>query len=309
MPNPSLTCADTLPATEAYDRRLAGLDGWAPDVVLRALWEGQLAAVAAIGPAIGALSAAADAATARLRRSDTGRIAYVGAGTSARLGAGDGAELAPTFDWPVARLLLLPAGGRAALLGAVENAEDDGVAGAGTIAGHDVGPADVVIGLAASGSTPYTVAAVSAARARGALTIGISNAEGTLLHAAEHGVLLETGAEPIAGSTRMKAGTAQKIALTMLSTAVMVGLGRVHEGRMVDMRPRNAKLRRRAERMVADLAGVDEARAGASLTATEGDIKRAVLVARGASPAEAEATLVRTAGSLRAALAEPSAAP
>ena len=307
MPTPT---DDALPATEAFDPRLAGLDGWAPDVVLRALWEGQLAAVAAIGPAIGALSAAAAAATARLRQTGSGRIAYVGAGTSARLGAGDGAELAPTFDWPETRLLLLAAGGHAALLRAVENAEDDRDAGARAIAGHEIGPTDVVIGLAASGSTPYTVAAVSAARDRGALTIGISNAAaGTLLRAAEHGVLLDTGAEPIAGSTRMKAGTAQKIALTMLSTAIMVGLGRVHEGRMVDMRPRNAKLRHRAERMVADLAGVDDARAVASLAVAGGDIKRAVLVAQGASPADAEAALVRAIGSLRVALAERSAAP
>ena len=306
---PSPTDDTSLPATEAFDPRLAGLDGWTPDVVLRALWEGQLAAVAAIGPAIGPLSAAAEAAAARLRRSGAGRIAYVGAGTSARLGAGDGAELVPTFDWPETRLLLLPAGGRDALMGAVENAEDDRDAAAGAIAANGIGPQDVVIGLAASGSTPYTVAAIAAARDRGALTIGISNAPaGTLLGAAEHGILLETGAEPIAGSTRMKAGTAQKIALTMLSTAIMVGLGRVHEGRMIDMRPRNAKLRRRAERMVADLARVDSARAVASLAASGGDIKRAVLIARGASAEEAETALIRAAGSLRVALAERAAA-
>ncbi len=299
-----------LPTTEGVDPRMATLDAWPAPQVLQTLWEGQLAAVASLGPALPALSAAATAATARLRTSSSGRIVYVGAGTSARLGAGDGAELAPTFDWPEERVLLLPAGGPDALLRAVEGAEDDEAAARDAVAAGRIGPSDVVIGLAASGSTPFTVAAIREARARSALTIGLANAPGgTLLGTAEHGILLDTGAEPVAGSTRMKAGTGQKIALNLLSTAIMVGLGRVFEGRMVEMRPRNAKLRRRAARIVADLAAIEPERALSLLDAAGGRIKLAVLLARGRSPSEAAASLDRAGGVLRLALAERSSAP
>ncbi len=297
--------AANAPETEAFDPRLAALDTWPAPLVLQALWEGQLAAVAAIGPALPALARAAEAATARLRASATGRLAYAGAGTSARLAAGDGAELAPTFDWPEARLLLLPAGGTAALAHAVENAEDDRAAAAEAVRRHALGPLDVLVGVAASGATPFTVEAVARARAAGALTVGLANSPGSpLLDAAEHPVAIATGAEPIAGSTRMKAGTAQKIALTMLSTAVMVGLGRVHGGRMVDMRPRNAKLRRRAQAMVVEFGRVDPARASACLDAADGDVKRAILLARGLTASQAIEALARAGGILRRALAE-----
>lgn len=294
-----------LPATEARDPRFESLDAWPLATRVRALWEGQLAAIAAVGPALPALAAAAADAAARLSVG-TGRLIYTGAGSSARLGAGDGAELGPTFDWPDERLLLLPAGGDGALRHAVENAEDDTDAADRLIDHHAVGAADVLIGVAASGATPFTLAALIAARRAGALTVAISNSPNApMLLAADRPVLLATGAEPIAGSTRLGAGTAQKAALNLLSTAIMTELGRVHGGLMVDMRPRNAKLRRRAERMVAELAGIDAERAASLLAAAAGEIKRAVMMANGRSAEEAAATLARHGGRLRSALAEP----
>lgn len=300
----------TLPATERHDPRLADLDDWPPEIQLRALWEGQLAAVAAVGPALPALAAAVAAASVRLRGATAGRLVYAGAGTSARLAVGDGAELDPTFAWPPSRLLLLPAGGADSLLGAIENAEDDAEGARAAVAGHAIGAADVAIGVAASGATPWTCAVIEAARAAGALTIGIANSPGApLLTLAEHPILAETAPEPIAGSTRMKAGTAQKVLLGLFSTALMAQLGRVYRGRMVDMQPRNAKLRGRAARIVAELSPADEAGARAALEATGGRLKEAILVANGRSPPAAAESLRRQGGSLRRALAELPPAP
>ncbi len=265
------------------------------------LWEGQLAAVASIGPAVPAIAAAVEAALPRLR--DGGRLAYAGAGSSGRLGAQDGAELEPTFDWPRDRLVLLIAGGVRALTQAVENAEDDAGDARAQVAEAGIGAGDVVIGVAASGGTPFTLEAVAAARQRGALTIGLANSAGSaLLAAAQHPILVATGAEPIAGSTRMKAGTAQKVVLNLLSTAMMTGLGRVHAGRMIDMQARNAKLRRRAVAMVMELAGCDGTRAAEALEAAGGRVKPAVLVALGWPAVEAAAALAASAGRLGPAL-------
>ena len=265
------------------------------------LWEGQLAAVAAIGPVIPAIAAAVEAALPRLRAG--GRLAYAGAGSSGRLGAQDGAELEPTFDWPRDRLVLLIAGGVRALTQAVENAEDDAGDARAQVAEAGIGAGDVVIGVAASGGTPFTLDAVAAARRCGALTIGLANSPGSaLLTAAQHPILVATGAEPIAGSTRMKAGTAQKVVLNLLSTAMMTGLGRVHAGRMVDMQARNAKLRRRALAMVMELAECDETRAAAALDAAGGRVKPAVLVALGWPAPEAAAALAASNGRLGPAL-------
>ena len=287
-----------LPATEATDPALVDLDGWASGAILSALWQGQRAAVAAVEAALPALEAAAEAALPRLVAG--GRLVYVGAGTSGRIGVQDGAELNPTFNWPVERLVLLLAGGEAAFVNAVENAEDRADEARALIGRHGVGAEDVVIGIAASGATPFTLAAIEAARAAGALTIGIANSpEAPLLLAAAHGVLIATGAEPIAGSTRMKAGTSQKVALNLLSTLLMVKLGRVWRGQMVDMQARNEKLRRRAVRMLCQLGGCDEAEAEAALAATQGQVKPALLVLRGMSAVQAELALAGAGGSLR----------
>jgi len=162
----------------------------------------------------------------RLR--DGGRLAYAGAGTSGRLAVQDGAELMPTFSWPQDRLLLLIAGGPQALIEAVEGAEDESEQAVDLVRRHAIGTRDVLIAVAASGTTPFTLAALREAKALGALTIGIANNRDTpLLADAEHPIWLDTGPEPIAGSTRMKGGTAQRIALNVLSSLIMIRLGRV----------------------------------------------------------------------------------
>jgi N-acetylmuramic acid 6-phosphate etherase len=291
------------PMTEHASPRYDGLDAWDPPSVLEALWQGQLAAVAAVGPALPAIAEAATAAAARLAAG--GRLAYVGAGSSGRIGVQDGSELAPTFDWPEDRLILLMAGGASAFTQAVENAEDQDGEGRADIAAHGIGPADVVVGLAASGTTPYTVAAIDEAARRGALTVAIANNPATpLLAAARHPILVVTGAEPVAGSTRLQAGTAQKVVLNLFSTLVMIRLGRVYRGRMVDMLARNDKLRRRGERMLRDLTNCDAEAARAALAVAGGKVKLAVLILGGMTREIAQARLAAHGGNLRAVIEE-----
>lgn len=293
----------SLPATETVSPRYAELDAWPVADMLSAMLQAQMEAVAAVRAALPAIETAVSAAATRLQT--RGRLVYVGAGTSGRIGAQDGAELPPTFDWPQERLLLLMAGGDIAFTKSVENAEDDVAAAEAAIAAHQVGADDVVIGLAASGSTPFTAAAIAAARTHGALTIGLSNsAGGTLLSAAEYPILVETGAEAIAGSTRMKAGTAQKVVLNLLSSTMMVLLGRVHRGLMVDMQAKNAKLRLRATRMVRVLTGCTDDVASAALAESGGWVKLAVLVTHGHSAESGRAALAAHGGKLRAVLRE-----
>lgn len=288
--------------TEDISTRYLDLDLWETEQGVRTLHEGQVEAVAAVGAAISAIAAAVDAAAPRLKRG--GRLIYVGAGTSARIGVQDGAELFPTFSWPKDQVAFAIAGGEGALLQAVENAEDSASEGVARIIALGVGPNDVVIGIAASGNTPYTVAAVKEARARGALTLGIANNSAQLLSVSQHPILVETGAEAVAGSTRMKAGTAQKIVLNLFSTMVMVRLGKVYRGLMVHMRPTNAKLRSRAAQMVVTITGCDDRAASDAMAAADGDVKLAVLLASGADKAAAGAALAKHDGNLRFALAD-----
>ncbi len=243
------------------------------------------------------------AAAARLRDSD-GRLIYIGAGTSGRIAVQDGVELVPTFDWDERRLAYVLAGGMAALTASVEGAEDDEAAARAAIAALAPTPGDVAIGVSASGRTPFAVAALEAAGTAGALTVGIASNEGTpLLEAAAHPIWLDTGPEILAGSTRMKAGTAQKIALNLFSTAAMIRLGRVYRGLMVDMRLANRKLRARAAVMVGEIAGVDATAAEAALDQAHGSIKLAVLIALGEAPERAADRLRAAGGNLRDALA------
>jgi N-acetylmuramic acid 6-phosphate etherase len=201
---------------------------------------------------------------------------------------------------------VLIAGGPAALLTAAEGAEDRGDDGRTAVAAAGIGAADVLIGIAASGATGFTLACVAAAREAGALTIGLANSpDAPLLTAAEHGILLATAPEPIAGSTRLGAGTAQKVALNLFSTQLMVRLGRVYRGRMVEMRPTNAKLRRRAIGIVAALTGATEGDAETALAAADDSIKLAVLMLRGRSRPAAEAALRESGGRLRPLLDPP----
>lgn len=296
-------------STEQINERFADLETWSSLDLVKAFHEDQLAAVAAVEPALPAIADAADAAAARLvdtgRLADTGRLIYVGAGTSGRIGAQDGVELVPTFNWPQERLLFLLAGGEDAVLQAVEGAEDSTEDGQWNILKAGVNECDVVIGLAASGATPFTVAAIKYAALLGAMTIGVANNAGSpLLAACTHPILMETGAEAIAGSTRMKAGTAQKVFCNLFSTLVMVRLGRVYRGLMVDMRASNDKLRRRAARIVAQLTDCDPARAETVLQQAKGDVKLAVMVASDYPREQAQDLLLRHGGNLRAALAD-----
>jgi N-acetylmuramic acid 6-phosphate etherase len=287
--------------TERPSPRYSGIDVWDPADVLDAMIEGQFAAVAAVRAARAALEQAALAMEARLRHA--GRLIYAGAGTSGRLAVQDGAELMPTFSWPNERLLLLMAGGNDALLQAVEGAEDEAEHAVRLVRQHGVGDTDVLIAVAASGTTAFTLACLREAKQRGALTVGIANNPDTpILLEADHRILLDTGSEPIAGSTRMKAGTAQRIALTALSSLLMIRLGRVYEGLMVDVQAVNQKLVRRSEDMLLRLTGRSREEARDALRRADGSVKLAVMLLHGCDLAEARALLERTRGQLRAAL-------
>src|SRR3954469_14027840 len=237
-----------------------GLDEYETRNLVDVLVNDQGRAGDAVSRAAPAIAAAVDAAVPRLEAG--GRLIYVGAGTSGRLGLLDSVELYPTFSWPHQRAGALLAGGRKALSRAVQGAEDDRERGAQDLRALAPTRNDVVILLAASGATPYTMGAVAAARAAGALTIGIgNNADAPIAFEAEIGVVLETGYEVISGSTRLKAGTAQKIALNTFSSAVMVRLNKVYGNLMVDLKPTNAKLKRRAVQLAMRATGATEARA------------------------------------------------
>jgi N-acetylmuramic acid 6-phosphate etherase len=258
-------------------------------------------AVAAAAPDI---ARAVDAIAARMHTG--GRMVYAGAGTSGRLALLDAAELPPTYGIAPDRVPVLLAGGAEALHHAVEGAEDDEAAALDETAKLGLGPADALVGIAASGSTPYTLAAVRQARRLGALTVGMTCAPDTpLATECDIAVVTPTGPEVILGSTRMKAGTAQKMVLHTLSTGVMIRLGRVYSNLMVDMPATNRKLRARALRMVQLAAGVTEAEAGRVLAESGGDVRMAIVAARkGLDAAEARALLERHGGGLREVLGE-----
>ncbi|MHC2621876.1 N-acetylmuramic acid 6-phosphate etherase [Bradyrhizobium huanghuaihaiense] len=290
-------------ATEEVDPRFADLDAWSLATAMEAMWEGQLAAVAAIGHALPAITAATEAAKAAL--GDHGRLVYVGAGTSGRVAVQDGAELTPTFAWPKERVRFVVAGGDSAFVTSIEGAEDDIDDAVAQINAVRLTAHDVVIAVAASGTTPFTVAALQQAGSCGAVTVGVANNPGTaLLASAKFPILIETGRELIAGSTRMKAGTAQKVVLNLISSGIMLRLGRVYRGMMVNMQPTNAKLKRRAEAMVAQIADCDPSHAARSLEQAEGDVKTAVLLALGVDRADAETILKDGDGNLRRVFAE-----
>src|SRR5215831_4883994 len=287
--------------TERASPRFSDIDRWEPDDILDALIESQMAAVAAVRAVLPAIQQAAAAMQTRL--SGTGRLIYAGAGTSGRLAVQDGAELIPTFNWPPERLLLLMAGGKDALLRSVEGAEDQIDQAARLIRQHRIEGPDVIIAVAASGTTPFTLACMREAKRRGAFAIGIANNRSTpLLTEADCPILLETGPEPIAGSTRMKAGTAQRVALSLLSTLVMIRMGRVHKGLMVDVQAVNAKLVGRSQNILRQLSGRSEDELRDALERAGGNVKKAMLILHGCTPDKAAALLQETGGLLRTAL-------
>lgn len=279
------------------------LDSYDVATLVGALVADQARAALAVQAAAAVLAQAVAAAVPRLRRG--GRLVYVGAGTSGRLGLLDSVELRPTFSWPAERAPALLAGGPAALLNAVEGAEDDVERARAETAALAPTADDVVLAIAASGTTPYAIAAAAAARAAGALTVAIVNNPGTPLGAAcEIAVVLDTGPELVSGSTRLKAGTAQKIALNTFSTAVMVRLHKVHGNLMVDLRATNAKLRQRALRLTVAATGADESAAQAALAAGGTNVKTAiVMLLAGVDAAEAARRLEAQEGNVARAVA------
>lgn len=287
--------------TEDVSESYSDFDKWAAEQAVSAMYDGQVVALEALRPALPDIAAAVKEAAAVL--GEQGRLVYVGAGTSGRLAVQDGAELKPTFNWPQDRTVFCIAGGLQALTVSVEGAEDSADDGIAAIQDNNVGAGDVVIAVAASGRTPFTLGALREAKQRGALTIGIvNNAETPIWQEAAIGILAETGSEIVAGSTRMKAGTAQKAILNMISTAIMARMGRVYGGYMVDMVASNKKLTDRAVRMVSDIAGCNSGAAKKALDQADDHIKTAILICRGLTAAESLQLLEKHAGNLRTAL-------
>ena len=255
----------------------------------------------AVGLVLPTVARAVDGIFERMQRG--GRLFYVGAGTSGRLGALDAAEIPPTFGESPELIQALIAGGREALWRSIEGAEDDPARGAEELAARGFNANDSVLGIAASGRTPYVIGAMQRARSIGGFVVALTtNPNSELARHADITIAPIVGPEPIAGSTRMKSGTAQKLTLNMISTALMVKRGHVYGNRMVRMKLANQKLWQRARRMVEDLAGCDSATAQRALELTE-DVRAATLVARfSLEPEEAWNRLEASGGRLRPAL-------
>ncbi len=288
--------------TETPNAAHPDLDLYPIDQLVDVFVDDQADAVNAVKAASGDIARAVQAAVPRIEAG--GRLVYAGAGTSGRLGLLDCVELYPTFSWPHDRAVALLAGGADALYQAVEGAEDNRDLGIADIARLDVGTNDVVLVLAASGTTPYALGAIDEARRRGALTIGIANNPAApVTEAAEIGITLDTGSELISGSTRLKAGTAQKITLNTFSSALMVKLNKVYGNLMVDVKPTNQKLMLRAVRLTVLATGCDEALACDTLQACGHHVKTAIVsIQKKISVADAAALLEQSNGSVRQAL-------
>ncbi|MHA6630967.1 N-acetylmuramic acid 6-phosphate etherase [Pseudonocardia sichuanensis] len=288
--------------TERADPRFATIDTASVAELAALMNEADAEVPAAVRAALPQIVPAIEAVAERVRAG--GRLLYVGAGTPGRIGVLDASECPPTFGTPPELVRGIIAGGRDAVFAAQEGVEDDEDAGRAAITGEDVGPLDSVVGLAASGRTPFVVAAVAVSRERGALTVGLSCNTGTPLSAAaEHAIEVPVGGEVVAGSTRLKAGTAQKLVLNMFSTIVMVRLGKTYGNLMVDLNASNAKLRERAIRMVATITGEPQDRAAAALEASDMQVKLAILrLHSGLDEERATARLAAVDGRLRAAM-------
>jgi N-acetylmuramic acid 6-phosphate etherase len=289
--------------TETPSERHTELDQYPTDQLVQTFIDDQLNAVNAVRAASAQLAAAVQAATPLIARG--GRLIYVGAGTSGRLGLLDSVELYPTFSWPKERVASLLAGGRQAMYEAVEGAEDSREQGAADLAALQPGALDVVLLLAASGGTPYVMGALQQARLAGALTVGFANnPNAPLTLQADHGITLDTGTEIISGSTRLKAGTSQKIALNTFSSALMVKLHKVYGNLMVDVKPTNAKLYKRCINLTVHATGASEAVAKQTLEACGYQVKVAIVaIKKGVAVEQARALLDHSHGSVRQALA------
>lgn len=294
--------ADPLPPTERRSPRSGHLDDLDTLGVLRLLTTENEGAVQAVTAVLPQLAEMVEASAERMRRGGT--VHYYGAGTSGRLGVLDASELRPTFNLEPHRVVGHIAGGRKALVEAVENAEDS--VEEGRRAAERLGPDDVAIGLAASGSTPYVGGALETARAAGAYTVLVSNnPEAPLANATDVHLALDTGPEVVTGSTRLKAGTAQKLVLNGFSTALMIALGRTWKNLMVSVVATNAKLRDRTVRILCEAVGLEEAPARELLERADGDLKTAIVSSLADVPVtRASALLADHAGSVRDAIAD-----
>ncbi|MEU7089910.1 N-acetylmuramic acid 6-phosphate etherase [Streptomyces achromogenes] len=292
--------------TEAFRPELAGIDQL-PTLEIARLMNGEDAGVpGAVAGQLPRIAAAVDAVAERMARG--GRLVYAGAGTAGRLGVLDASECPPTFNTDPDQVVGLIAGGPAAMVTSVEGAEDSAELARRDLDALKITPDDSVVGVSASGRTPYAVGAVEHARALGALTVGLAcNEHSALGAAAEHRIEVVVGPELITGSTRLKAGTAQKLVLNMLSTITMIRLGKTYGNLMVDVRASNAKLRARSHRIVALATGAGDAEIDRALTETGGEVKPAILaLLAGVDGPTAARLLEESGGRLRAALAHAS---
>ena len=289
-----------LPTTEAANPASAKIDQLSTLEIARLINAEDKKVAIAIEAALPQIATAADMIASALGAG--GRLFYVGAGTSGRLGVLDAVECVPTFSADPRQIQGIIAGGDGALIRAAEGAEDDATAANRDLAARELACADVVCGIAASGRTPYVIGALTYARSVGAGTVAVCcDLEAPILQLAEVGIAVDVGAEVIAGSTRMKAGSAQKMILNLLSTAAMIRLGKVYGNRMVDLKVTNEKLKRRALRLVIDLGGVDEAAATTLLRASENEVKTAIVMSRlGVDRDKARGKLADADGRLRA---------
>lgn len=282
--------------TEQINPASAGIDALSTDGILQVMNGEDRKVAKAVGKQIPHIAVAVDSIVERMERG--GRLFYIGAGTSGRLGVLDASECPPTFNVPPELVQGIIAGGEAALSRSVESIEDDPEAGARDLAARGFTGADVLVGIAASGRTPYVLGAVAHARELGAVTIGISCTRRSELSRAVN-IAIEPlpGPEILAGSTRLKAGTATKLVLNMLSTATMIRLGHVYGNLMVNVQPKNSKLLDRARRIIAAAAEVDLDSAARLLEESGGTVKVAIVMARlGVSREQAEERLRATGG-------------
>ena len=264
-------------ATEQSDPRYGDIDRLSVLEIARLMNVADAAVPAAVGRALPAIAATVTAVVERL--SDSGRLVYIGAGSSGRLAVLDAAECPPTFGTHPDLVQGIIAGGQSALVRSIEGSEDDFDGGAAAIAAVDVGPKDVVIGISASGRTPYVVGAVDEARRRGALTAGIACTEGgPLSQGVDYPIEVVVGPEVIAGSTRLKAGTATKLVLNMISTITMIKLGRTYGNRMIELSAMNTKLADRATRIIVDVTGAEERLARQALEDAGRHVKVAIVM-------------------------------
>lgn len=289
--------------TEAFRPELSEIDRL-PTLEIARIMNGEDATVAgAVAARLPQIAAAIDAVTERMARG--GRLVYAGAGTAGRLGVLDASECPPTFNTDPSQVIGLIAGGPDALAGSIEGAEDAPGLAVQDLLGLALTSDDTVVGVSASGRTPYAIGAVEHARALGALTVGLScNAGSALAAAADHGIEVVVGPELLTGSTRLKAGTAQKLVLNMLSTITMIRLGKTYGNLMVDVRASNDKLRARSRRIVALATGATDKEIEEALTETDGEVKNAILSILGGVDGPTAARLLQeNDGHLRTALA------